>query len=321
MKIGDIELKYGLALAPMAGVTDYAFRSICKEFGAEFMVSEMVSAKAIHFKDKKTVFLSKITENERPMAIQLFGSEPEIIGEAVKHLADSDCPPDVIDINMGCPVRKIVSNGEGSALMKDWRKASAVIDSAVKASNIPVTFKIRTGIDSRHVNAKEIALAGEAAGAVAVCVHGRTREQMYAPPVDFDTIAEVKSAVKIPVFGNGDLNSVADAMKMKEYTSCDGLMLARGTMGKPWLFAQIIAAVNGKDYREPSQKEKLQTAERQVKLMIEDKGPYVGVMEARKHFSYYIKGFEGASQIRDRINKASTPNEFFYIINELYKQI
>ncbi|MBE6631967.1 MAG: tRNA dihydrouridine synthase DusB [Ruminococcaceae bacterium] len=316
VKIGSIELKYGLGLAPMAGVTDHAYRDICKEHGAEYMVSEMVSAKAIHFHDKKTRVLARITDKERPMAIQLFGSEPDIIAEAVKHLLDSECAPEIIDINMGCPVRKIVSNGEGSALMKDPGLVFDLTNAAVKASTVPITVKIRRGFDMQNLNAKEVALAAEAAGAAAICVHGRTREQMYAPPVDLDSIAEVKTSVKVPVFGNGDIYTAADALKMLEHTSCDGLMLARGTMGNPWLFSEIKAAIEGIDFVPPTSKEKIDTAERHIKLLIEDKGPVIGVMEARKHFCHYIKGFEGAAAVRNRINQAETPEAFFEIVSE-----
>lgn len=318
IEIGNIKLEYGLMLAPMAGVTDRSFRGICKRFGAEYMVSEMISAKAIIYHDEKTPELARMTEHERPMALQLFGSEPQTMAEAAVWLLDN-FEPEAIDINMGCPVRKIVGSGDGSALMRDPKKAEAVARAVVFAvgDRVPVTVKIRTGFTSETKNAVPFAQMLEAAGVAAICVHGRTREQLYAPPIDFDTIAAVKNAVSVPVIANGGIYSASDALEMKRRTGCEGIMLGQGVCGNPWLFAEIRAAFEGRDYTSPTVSEKIAMAKEHTELLISDKGDFTGIREARKHLAWYIKGLRGAAAVRDRINHADTKERIFEMLDEL----
>jgi len=313
MKIASFEIKHGLFLAPMAGEGDRAFRTVCREFGAEYTVSEMVSAKAVHYKDKKTDELAKITDAERPMAVQIFGSEPDIMAEAASVIAEKYSPA-AIDINMGCPVNKIVSNNEGSALMKNPKLAGEIVTAVKKAVSIPVTVKIRSGWDENSKNAVEVAKTVEAAGADAVCVHGRTRAQLYAPPADLNIIKEVKAALSVPVIGNGDIFSADDAMRMFEYTGCDGIAVARGALGNPYIFAEIIARLEGKSYTPPTIAERLVTAKRQLALAASFKGERVAVAESRKYMSHYIKGCEGAARLRREINAAETIEQMEAVI-------
>ena len=304
VSIGKIRLKYGLMLAPMAGVADAPFRRVCIENGAEYSVSEMVSAKAIHFADRHTSVLYKVTPPLRPMAVQIFGSEPDIMAEAAAFLASLPEPPDAIDINMGCPVKKIVSNGEGSALMKKPELAADIVKAVKTACSLPVTVKIRTGWDSRNINAPALAEKLEKAGADMITVHGRTREQFYAPPVDLDVIKEVKRAVSVPVIGNGGIESPADAMRMLEYTGCDGIMIGRAAMGNPWIFSEIKCAFDGTSFFPPSRNLILETALRHLDMLIDEKGERTGIAEARRQMSYYLKGFDGASKARGQLNQA-----------------
>ena len=317
MNIGNIEIKNGVMLAPMAGVTDYAFRVLCKRYGAEYMVSEMISAKGMHYNDNKTKTLAKITDFERPMGLQIFGSEPDILAEAAERLQDSEFRPEVIDINMGCPMKKIVGNGEGSALMTTPKLAGECIRAVVNAVKIPVTVKIRSGWNFDSINAVEMAKIAESEGAAAICVHGRTRTQMYMPPVDLNIIRQVKQSVSIPVIGNGGIDTAADAVKMFDETGCDGIMIARGAMGNPWIFAEIIAHINCVEYIPPDINERLDTAMEHINLLAYDKGDYIGVHEGRKHLSWYIKGVPGASHARQQINTAETISEMQQIINDL----
>lgn len=319
IRIGNIKLKYGLILAPMAGVTDYAYRTVCIGHGAEAVVSEMISAKAMHYKDKKTGVLARITKAEQPMAVQLFGSEPDIMAEAAAELERMPEPPAYIDINMGCPVHKIVSNGEGSALMRSPKLAGDIIREVSAAVKIPVTVKMRAGWDSESINAAEIAEIAEKNGASAVCVHGRTREQMYGPEVNYEIIAEVRRAVSLPVIANGSVYSGEDAVRVLEATGCDGLMLARGTMGNPWLFKEIKAAIDGKSFKSPSYDEIAETARFHAKLLIEDKGEYTGVREARRHMSYYFKGLPGSARMRGALNCVETSQELFKLLDDFGK--
>lgn len=305
-----------LLLAPMAGVTDYAFRHLCIKEGADYTVSEMISAKALCFKDAKTAVLARLKREEHPIAIQIFGSDPEIMARAAKMLATgeyagcvSEILPVAIDINMGCPVHKIVSNGEGSALMKDPVRAFEIMTAVKEACPIPVTVKIRAGFDSGHICAPRYAELAEKAGLAAVCVHGRTREQMYRPPVDPEVIKDTVSAVSIPVIGNGEIMTVKDALYMKEYTGCASLMLARGTLGNPFLFGQIKRALAGQEYEEPPYLLRLQTAMTHFELLLQDKGERTGLLEARKHIAWYIKGMPGAPALRDQINRMESPQE------------
>lgn len=322
--IGSVTLKHGIMLAPMAGVTDYAFRRMCIRCGAEYTVSEMVSAKAMHYRDLKTAQLARVRMSELPMAIQIFGSEPDIMAEAAELLEKgsyrgcvSDAPPSAIDINMGCPVKKVVSNGEGSALLKSPEKVYDIVKATVNATALPVTVKIRIGWDKVSINACEVALAAEEAGCAALTVHGRTREQLYRPGVDYETIARVKDVLKIPVIANGDITSAEIAARVKRETGCDGLMIARGAEGNPMLFREIIAALEGESYLKPTCDELLSMAREHIFLLCEDKGEAVGVREARKHLAWYVKGIRGAATFRNEVNQALTLDEIFRLLDEL----
>ena len=317
LKIKNITLKHGLALAPMAGVTDRAFRTLCKEYGAEYMVSEMISAKGLHYHDKKTEILADFSEGERPVAVQLFGKEEAIVAEAVETVVRR-FHPDVVDLNMGCPMPKIVNNGEGSAMMRDLPQAARVISAAVRAAgDTPLTVKFRTGWDASHRNAPELAHIAEECGAAALCIHGRTREQLYRPGVDLETIARVKAAVSIPVFGNGDVDSADAAREMIGQTGVDGIMIGRGARGNPFLFAQITDVLEGRPPREISRNERLDTALRHVSLLIHFKGQRMGILESRKHLGWYLHGIPGAAEARAKINASDTEEQLQAIINEL----
>ena len=317
-RIGNTELKYGLMLAPMAGVTDRAFRDICIKYGAEYTVTEMVSAKALHFNDDESKKLAQVSPNELPCAVQIFGHEPEIMAEATDMILNKGivkgAMPSSIDINMGCPVKKIVTNQDGSALMKNPALAGEIIKAVCKVSTVPVTVKIRTGWNDSSKNAVEMAQIAEENGASMICVHGRTREEMYTPPVDRETIAKVKRAVSIPVVANGGIYTSEDGIKMLEETGCDGLMIARGAMGNPWLFEEIKAAIDGKKYYPRPFEEKISAAIKQVEIMIEDKGERIALLEARRHLAYYIKGESGSAETRFRLNSSSSFSELKSII-------
>ena len=332
IKLGNITLKHGLMLAPMAGFTDYSFRKICRERGAEYTVSEMVSAKALCYEQmskkasaSKTAPLAAVRNEEYPMAIQLFGSEPQFVAEAAAMIEAceykgcvSEASPIAIDINMGCPMHKIVGNGEGSALMRDPKLAASIVEATAKAlKHTPVTVKIRAGWDDDSKNAPEMAKMLEAAGASMICVHGRTREQMYNPGIDIDIIKRVKESVKIPVIGNGDVYSANDAVNMINITGCDGLMLGRGTLGNPWLFSEIAARLDGKEFCAPTLEERLDTCLKHIALIREDKGEYTAAAEIKKHAALYIKGVRGAAGVRDSIMKTHSTEELEKIIKEL----
>ena len=305
MKIGSLELKRTAALAPMAGVADSAFRQICKEFGACYLVGEMASAKGMHYSDKKTARLLTVREQERPIAVQLFGDEPEILAEAARKALAFQ--PDVIDINMGCPVPKVAGNGGGSALMKNPALAARITEAVVRAVDLPVTVKFRKGWDDQSVNAVEFARAIEQSGAAAVTVHGRTRQQYYAPPVDLDIIAAVKQAVSIPVIGNGDCIDLPSVMKMYEYTKCDLVMIGRGALGSPWIFRQVDRYLtDGTVLPDPSLPERMQVMLRHIKLICENKGESGGMREARKHAAWYMKGMRGAPAFRKQSGELCT---------------
>jgi len=304
MNIGNIQFKNGLFLAPMAGVADKAFRHMCKKHGAEGVVTEMISSKALVFGDKKTAVLASIDDFERPCALQLFGSDPDTMAKAAE--LSLSFLPDIIDINMGCPVHKVVSSGDGSALMKKPQLAYDVLKSVVGAvgNKVPVTVKIRCGFDAAHINAPEIACLAEKAGVSAIFVHGRTREQMYAPPCDLDTIKNVKQSVGVPVIGNGDIYCPEDAAKMLEYTGCDGIMVGRGALGNPYLFAMIKAYLeNGTILSPQTPEDKYADIEQHMQLLIADKGEKTAAAECRKHLAWYIKGVRGAAALRDEINR------------------
>ena len=329
---GKITLAHGLALAPLAGVSDRAFRRVCRACGADFTVSEMVSAKALCYEQRKKTAgersvsgqLASVMRDELPMAVQIFGSEPDFMAEAARMIQAneyigcmSEVAPSAIDINMGCPVKKVTGNGEGSALLKNPKLIGEIVSAVVKAVTIPVTVKIRAGWDSTSINAPEVAKIIEAAGASMLTVHARTREQMYEPGVDRSVITAVKRAVSIPVLGNGDIYTVADALSMMEETGCDGVMIARGAMGNPWVFSEICAALDGRDYTPPPMAERFEVALAQVKEMITEKGERIGVAEAKKHLSWYCHGIEGAAAARGRLMQATSYEELATILREM----
>ena len=315
MNIGNIELSAPLALAPMAGITDLPFRLICRRLGCGMTVSEMVSAKGLLYKNVKTTEMLRIDDGERPTAIQLFGSVPAELADAARMVEASGA--DMIDFNMGCPVPKIVNNGEGSALMKNPQLAHDILAAMVKAVKIPVTVKFRAGWDDANRNAVEIARAVEAAGVSAVAVHGRTRQQFYEGKADWSIIADVKQAVKVPVFGNGDIFTVADGLRMLEQTGCDGLMIGRGADGNPWLFTALAAALRGEPLpQQPSLKERLAQAAEHLEMLIAYKNEVVAVKEMRRHISAYLKGMPHAAEFRGRFHKVDTQEQFTELLAE-----
>lgn len=305
LKIGNIEIENNLILAPMAGVTDLPFRLLCKEQGCGLLYTEMVSAKAITFNNKNTFELIKVEEKEHPIALQLFGSEPQVMAEAAKRLEEE--PFDIIDINMGCPVPKVVNNNEGSALMKDPKLAGAIVEAIVKAVKKPVTVKFRTGFTKETINAVPFAKVIEASGASAIAVHGRTREQYYSGKADWDVIRQVKEAVKIPVIGNGDVNSGKSAKALLDETGCDGIMIGRGVRGNPWLFSQINHYFEtGKEKERPTMEEVKQMILRHGLLQFEHKGEYTGIREMRKHIAWYTAGYPHSAALRNKVNSIET---------------
>ena len=307
VNIGNVSIKKTAILAPMASVADRAYRLMCKKYGASYLVSEMVSAKGICYSDRKTAELCTVTDTERPMAVQLFGSEPDFMAEAVKIVLQYN--PDIIDINMGCPVPKVVNMGAGSALMKNIRLASEITESAVKsAGNVPVTVKIRSGWDSENINAVEMAKALESSGASAVAVHGRTRNQMYSGKADWNIIREVKNAVKIPVIANGDVNDLKSCIDMYEKTGCDLVMIGRGSYGNPFVFREIDAYFSGEDYTPPTVSEKMNVMLEHIRLIISmsEKTEELAMHEARKHAAWYMNGYYGSAKFRGRCYQLSS---------------
>lgn len=308
MKFRDFEVSNEVFLAPMAGVTDLPFRLICKRFGCGLLYTEMINAKALCYDDANTKKMLNIMDEEHPVAVQIFGSEPEFMGKATKIL--NDYPNEILDINMGCPAPKVVKNGDGSALMRNPELAKKVLSSVVENSSKPVTLKIRKGWDDNSVNALEIALIAQEVGVDAITIHGRTREQYYAGNADWDIIKLIKDNVDIPVIGNGDVTSIEDAIKIKNDTNCDAIMIGRGAQGNPWIFERINHYLKtGEILPQPTTDEKIGVAIDHMKLAIEEHGEYVAVREMRKHIGWYLKGMKNSARIRDKINKLEDPEE------------
>ena len=315
LKIGNVELENRYVLAPMAGVTDLPFRLLCKEQGAGLLCMEMISAKALQYNNKNTKALLEIDPRECPVSLQLFGSDPDIISEQAKRI--EELPFQILDINMGCPVPKVVRNGEGSALMNQPELVYDIVYKTSRAIQKPVTVKIRKGFNDESVNAVEIAKIAEAAGAAAIAVHGRTREQYYSGQADWDIIRQVKEAVKVPVIGNGDVTDGARAIAIQEQTGCDGVMIGRGAQGNPWIFHDLLEYERtGVMPERPSKDVIRETMLRHTRLQMEFKGDYLGIREMRKHVAWYTKGLEGSARLRDDINKVETYEELEELLKE-----
>ena len=316
LQIGNVKLENDLILGPMAGVTDLPFRLLCKEQGAGLLCMEMVSAKGIMYNNKNTKFLLTIDERERPVSLQLFGSDADIISEQAKRI--EELPFDILDINMGCPVPKIVNNGDGSALMKNPLLAGEIIEKTARAIQKPVTVKIRKGFDEEHINAVEMAHIAQEAGAAAIAVHGRTREQYYSGKADWEIIRKVKEAVKIPVIGNGDVWTPQDAIDMRKQTGCDGVMIGRGAQGNPWIFKQILHyEQTGELLEKPSPQEVTEMILRHAKMQMEVKGEYIGMREIRKHAAWYTAGYKNSAKLRGKINETETYEELKELLSHL----
>ena len=320
LKIGNVELKNNILLAPMAGVTDLSFRKICKKYGEPGLVcTEMISSKGLFYNDKKTEQFLKLNEEKRPIAIQIFGSDPEIMGKAVKIVEKY---ADIIDINMGCPAPKVVKNGDGSKLLLNLKLISKIVKEAVKNTEKPITVKIRKGWNDENIVAVQAAKIIEEAGAKAITVHGRTREQYYSGQVDLDIIKEVKKEVKIPVIGNGDIKSAKDAIKMFEYTGVDGIMIGRGILGEPWEMKNIITELQGnKEIIEKTPKEKFEIIKEHIELEIQEKGEYVGIREMRKHICWYLKNLKDSSKVKQIINQLETKEEVINTLDNYFKTL
>ena len=316
MKIGNFETENNVFLAPMAGVTDLPFRKICRRYGAGLVYSEMVSAKGLYYNDKKTADLMRIDDEERPCAIQIFGSDADIMAEVIPKVMA--VKPDIIDINMGCPTPKIVNNGDGSALMKDPELASKVIAAVVNAVDVPVTVKFRKGWDEKSVNCVEFARMAEQSGAAAITLHGRTRSQQYSGTADWDAIREVKQAVSIPVFANGDVAEPEDAVRILAHTGADGVMIGRGSLGDPWLFERANALLEtGICPALPPFAERIDTAVRQIELAAEQKGEHIAMLEARRHVNCYLKRESGVKAFKNRICALTKLSDLYEIADEL----
>ena len=313
MKIGNVKLDNKVFLSPMAGVTDLPFRLICKEQNCGMLYTEMINAKALCYDDANTKKMLKIEEEEHPVAVQIFGSDPEFMGRAAQIM--NEYPNEILDINMGCPAPKVVKNGDGSALMKNPKLAEEVLKAVVKNSEKPVTLKIRKGWDDTCINAVEMAKIAEESGVSAIAIHGRTREQYYSGKADWDIIREVKENVSIPVIGNGDVFEVEDAINMLNKTNCDAIMIGRGAQGNPWIFKRINHYMQtGEILPEPTLEEKIDTAMKHLKLAVEEHGEYVAVREMRKHIAWYLNGLRNSARVRDEINKIESYEE---VVNKL----
>ena len=315
MKIGNVQLDNEVFLSPMAGVTDLPFRTICKEKGCGMLYTEMINAKALCYDDENTKKMLRMDKDEHPVAVQIFGSDPEFMGKAA--IIMNQYPNEILDINMGCPAPKVIKNGDGSALMRNPKLAAEVLTAVVKNSEKPVTLKIRKGWDDDSVNAVEIAKIAEECGISALAIHGRTREQFYSGKADWDIIAEIKQAINIPVIGNGDVFEVEDAVNMLEKTKCDAIMIGRGAQGNPWIFNRINHYMKtGKILPEPTLEEKITTAIRHMNLAVAEHGDYVAVREMRKHIGLYLKGLKNSAKYRDQINKITDYKEVIAMLEE-----
>ncbi len=316
LRIGNVTLENNLILAPMAGVTDLPFRLLCREQGAGLLCMEMVSAKAILYKNKNTEELLAIDPGENPVSLQLFGSDPHIMSEIAKQIEDR--PFDILDINMGCPVPKVVNNGDGSALMKNPRLAGEIIEKTARAIKKPVTVKIRKGFDENSVNAVELAHIAQESGAAAIAVHGRTRAQFYTGKADWDIIRQVKEAVSIPVIGNGDIRTAEDVIAMQSQTGCDGFMIARGAEGNPWIFRQILHYFQtGEQLKRPDFRQVTEMLLRHARMQMEFKGEYIGIREIRKHAAWYTAGYRNSSKLRGRINEVENYEQLETLFREV----
>lgn len=315
MKIGNVQLDNEVFLSPMAGVTDLPFRTICKEKGCGMLYTEMINAKALCYDDENTKKMLRMEKDEHPVAVQIFGSDPEFMGKAASIM--NQYPNEILDINMGCPAPKVVKNGDGSALMRNPKLAAEVLSAVVKNSEKPVTLKIRKGWDDDCINAVEIAKIAQECGISALAIHGRTREQFYSGKADWDIIAEIKQAIDIPVIGNGDVFEVQDAINMLEKTKCDAIMIGRGAQGNPWIFNRINHYMKtGEILPEPTLEEKITTAIKHMNLAVAEHGDYVAVREMRKHIGWYLKGLKNSAKYRDQINKITDYKEVIAMLEE-----
>ena len=318
LKIGNVELKNNIILAPMAGLTDLPFRTICEKYNPGLVVTEMVSSKALMYNDEKTKRLLNMEGEKRPISVQIFGSDIEAMKYASEYVSKI---ADIIDINMGCPAPKVVKNGDGSKLLLDLEKVEKITKTVVDSSSVPVTVKIRKGWDNEHIVAVEVAKIIEKAGASAITIHGRTRSEFYLGKADWNIIKKVKENVNIPVIGNGDIKTPQDAKAMLELTKCDGIMVGRGTLGNPWILEQIRTYLENGEIRQVSNEEKIKIIFEHIDLEVKEKGENVGIKEMRKHICYYLKGMPMASEIRNKINKLESKKEVKDTLTEYFKSL